>query len=162
MWYVLDDLTLRAGPEQWARTAIHAYHTHRADRTVVARNFGGAMAMHTIQSVDRNVPVMEVVASRGKAARAEPIAALYEKQRVHHVGVLADLEDQLINHTSAGYVGDRSPDRADALVWALSELSQGADGRISGHDLMATKTFVSAIPNEPYRRMFYLPLSFTR
>ena len=83
------------------------------------------MAMHTIQSVDRNVPVTEVTASRGKAVRAEPIAALYEKQRVHHVGVFPDLEDQLINFTSAGYMGDRSPDRADALVWALSELTQG-------------------------------------
>jgi phage terminase large subunit-like protein len=124
-WYVLDDLTLRAGPEQWARTAIHAYHTHRADRIVVERNYGGAMAMHTIQSVDRNVPVTEVTASRGKAVRAEPIAALYEKQRVHHVGVFPDLEDQLINFTSAGYMGDRSLDRADALVWALSELTQG-------------------------------------
>ena len=81
--------------------------------------------MHTIHSVDRNVPVTEVVASRGKAVRAEPIAALYEKGQVHHVGVLPDLEDQLINFTSAGYMGDRSPDRADALVWALSDLSQG-------------------------------------
>lgn len=124
-YYVLEDASLRASPEQWARRAILAYQTHKADRIIAEKNFGGAMVEHTIKSVDNQVPITLITASRGKVQRAEPIAALYEKGLVHHVGVFEDLEDQLVNFTSAGYMGDRSPDRADADVWALSELSQG-------------------------------------
>ena len=80
------------------------------------------MVEHVIRTVDPRVSYREVTASRGKVQRAEPIAALYEQSRVRHVGLFAELEDQLAAMTGAGYVGDGSPDRADALVWALTEL----------------------------------------
>lgn len=132
-YYVLEDATLRASPEKWARRAIMAYETHKADRIIAEKNFGGAMVSHTLASVSREVPVKEITASRGKVQRAEPVAALYEKGLVHHVGQeLGDLEDQMINFTAAGYMGDRSPDRADAAIWALSELSQGAEVEFVG------------------------------
>ena len=89
-YYVLDDGTLRAGPEMWAKAAIHLYRKHKADRIVAERNFGGAMVQHTIRTVDNGVPFKEVVASRGKVQRAEPISALYEKGLVHHVSVDRD------------------------------------------------------------------------
>ena len=77
---------------------------------------------HVIRTCDPNIPYRDVTASRGKIARAEPIAALYEQNRVRHAGAFNDLEDQLCAMTGAGFVGDGSPDRADALVWALTEL----------------------------------------
>jgi phage terminase large subunit-like protein len=76
-----------------------------------------------IKSVDASVPFKEVKASRGKIARAEPISALYEEGKISHVGELPDLEDQMCAMTSAGFIGEGSPDRADALVWAITELS---------------------------------------
>ena len=120
--YVLADRTAQLSPAAWGRRAVDAYRDHKADRIVAERNFGGAMVESVIKTVDRNVPVKLVTASRGKAARAEPIAALYEQGRISHVGAFAQLEDQMVCFTADGYVGDRSPDRADALVWALSEL----------------------------------------
>jgi hypothetical protein len=102
--------------------AVNAYREFKADRIVAERNFGGAMVEHVIRTVDRNVSYREVTASRGKIARAEPVAALYEQNRIRHVGAFAQLEDQLAAMTRAGYVGDGSPDRADALVWVLTEL----------------------------------------
>ena len=125
-FYVLADRTLRGSPQQWARAAVRAFHEFRADKIVAESNFGGDMVRHTIANEDRNVPVEKVTASRGKAVRAEPIAHLYEQGRVHHVGTLPQLEDQMIRMTSGGYMGDGSPDRLDAAVWALSDLSQGA------------------------------------
>lgn len=133
-YYVLEDATLRDAPAKWAKRAILCYQRHMADRIVAEQNFGGAMVKHTITSMDDDVPVEVITASRGKVQRAEPISALYEKGRVWHVQQLSDgskvdlsdLEDQLINFTSAGYMGDRSPDRADANIWAISDLSQGA------------------------------------
>lgn len=80
------------------------------------------MVRFTLASADKTVALKEMTASRGKVVRAEPISALYEQGRVHHVGVFSDLEDQMCNFTPSGYVGDGSPDRADALVWALTEL----------------------------------------
>jgi hypothetical protein len=93
--YVLDDLTLKASPAAWARRAVAAYHAREADRIVAEVNNGGDLVEHTIRTVDPNVPVTAVRASRGKATRAEPIAALYEQGRVHHVGVFPKLEDQM-------------------------------------------------------------------
>lgn len=117
--YVLDDLSLRASPEQWARRAVNAYYDHAADRLVAETNNGGDMVKLTIRTVDPNVSYKDVHASRGKATRAEPIASLYEQGRVHHVGVFSALEDQMCSWIP----GDRnSPDRMDALVWALSDL----------------------------------------
>jgi phage terminase large subunit-like protein len=120
--YVLADLTVKASPAQWGRIAVDAYRQHKADRIIAERNFGGAMVEHVIRSVDPLVPYRDVTASRGKIARAEPIAALYEQNRVRHCSSLQELEDQLCAMTGNGYQGDGSPDRADALVWALTEL----------------------------------------
>ncbi|MDH0869744.1 phage terminase large subunit [Agrobacterium pusense] len=120
--YILEDGTCQLSPEGWGRRAVDLYHRFRANRIVGERNFGGDMVRFTIATADKTAPFKEVVASRGKAIRAEPISALYEQGRVHHVGDFPDLEDQMCNFTSSGYVGEGSPDRADALVWALTEL----------------------------------------
>jgi phage terminase large subunit-like protein len=120
--YVLADRTCQMSPDGWGRRAVNAYHEFQADRIVGERNFGGAMVQFVIQTADRTAAFKEVVASRGKVVRAEPISALYEQGLVSHVGSFPDLEDQMANMTSEGYVGEGSPDRADALVWALTEL----------------------------------------
>jgi len=122
--YVLADCSGRYTPIEWARIAISVYRTHHADRIVAERNNGGDMVEATLRMVDQNVPVTTVWASRGKVTRAEPISALYEQGRMHHVGTFPQLEDQMTNFTSdfdreaAGY----SPDRLDAMVWAATEL----------------------------------------
>ncbi|WP_441229438.1 DNA-packaging protein [Tardiphaga sp. 215_C5_N2_1] len=124
--YVLEDLSGRYAPHEWAAKAITAYHRHKADRIIAEVNNGGAMVEGTLRAVDSRVSYKSVHASRGKVVRAEPIAALYEQKKVHHVGGFATLEDQMCGFTSdfdrgrAGY----SPDRVDALVWALTELSE--------------------------------------
>jgi predicted phage terminase large subunit-like protein len=115
--YVLQDVSLKASPAGWAQAAIQAYHRWQANVIVVETNNGGDMVEHTIHSVE-NVPVKQVRASRGKHTRAEPIAALYENGRIFHAGTFHDLEDQLTTWTP----GDDSPDRLDALVWAMTEL----------------------------------------
>jgi len=120
--YVLEDLSCKLSPDGWARRAVQAYYKHGADRLVAERNFGGAMVESVIRTADRSVSFKEVTASRGKAARAEPIAALYEQGRISHVKGLSGLEDQMTLMTMAGYAGDGSPDKVDALVWALTEL----------------------------------------
>lgn len=120
--YVLEDATCQLSPDGWGRRTVSRFHRWRADRVIGERNYGGAMVEFVIRTADKNVPYKEVVASRGKAVRAEPVAALYEQGKVSHVGTFADLEDQMCNFTAAGFVGEGSPDRADALVWALTEL----------------------------------------
>jgi phage terminase large subunit-like protein len=120
--YVLADRTCKLSPDGWGRAAVNAYREFKADRIVAERNLGGAMVEHVIRTVDPRVSYREVTASRGKVQRAEPVAALYEQNRVRHVGLFAELEDQMAAMTGDGYSGDGSPDRADALVWALSEL----------------------------------------
>jgi phage terminase large subunit-like protein len=120
--YVLADWTCKLSPDAWGRRAVAAYREFKADRIIAEKNFGGAMVEHVIRTVDANVSYREVVASRGKVQRCEPIAALYEQGRVKHAQSFPELEDQMCAMTSNGYVGDGSPDRADALVWALSEL----------------------------------------
>lgn len=120
--YVLEDATCQMSPEGWGRRAVDMYHRHKADRVVAERNYGGDMVRFTVSTADPKVAFKEVTATRGKVVRAEPIAALYEQGKVSHVGTFADLEDQLCNFTPSGYVGEGSPDRADALVWALTEL----------------------------------------
>ena len=119
--YVLDDLTVKASPHEWATRAVNAYHDYQADRIVAEVNNGGDMVEHTVRTVDRRVSFKQVRASRGKLTRAEPVAALYEQGRVHHLGVLSQLEDQMCSWVP----GDTSPDRMDALVWALTELMLG-------------------------------------
>ncbi|MDX2308068.1 MAG: phage terminase large subunit [Hyphomicrobium sp.] len=124
-YVVLADRSMRGSPAQWARAAIRAYHEFRADTIVAEVNFGGEMVRHTLQTEDPHVPVEVVHHSRGKAVRAEPVSNLYAKGEVDHADTFTELEDQMVNMTTAGYMGDRSPDRLDAAVWALSELSLG-------------------------------------
>lgn len=119
--YVLADRSGRFKPDAWARRAIEAYHEYQADRIVAEGNQGGEMVAHVLNTVQAGLPLRIVHASRGKATRAEPIAALYEQGRISHVGSLAQLEDQLCTWTP----GAASPDRLDALVWALTELFLG-------------------------------------
>ena len=118
--YVLADLTCRLSPDGWARRAVTAYHAHTADRLVAEVNNGGDLVERVVRTVDPDVSYKAVHASRGKQTRAEPVAALYEQGKVSHVGSLPDLEDQMCAYTPDGY--DGSPDRVDALVWALTEL----------------------------------------
>jgi phage terminase large subunit-like protein len=140
--YVLADVSGRYQPAEWARAAIAAYRSHRADRIVGEVNNGGEMIEATLRMVDPAVPFGAVRATRGKSARAEPVAALYEQGRIHHVGSFPQLEDQLCAFTqdfdrhAAGY----SPDRADALVWALTELlvsPRGGDAMFETYRLLA-------------------------
>jgi phage terminase large subunit-like protein len=122
--YVLQDLSGKYSPTEWAKIAVAAYQTHRADRIVAERNNGGNMVEATIRMIDPNAALSTVWASKGKATRAEPVSALYEQGRMHHIGAFPQLEDQMTNFTSdfdrgaAGY----SPYRLDALVWATTEL----------------------------------------
>jgi phage terminase large subunit-like protein len=120
--YVLADLSGRYSPEQWGAIAARAWTQYGADRIVGERNFGGDMVRAIVHAADRNAPYKEVTASRGKVVRAEPVSALYEQGRVSHVGRFGTLEDQQCNFSTSGYLGDKSPDRADALVWAITEL----------------------------------------
>lgn len=120
--YVLDDTTTRGTPRQWAERAIATFDRLEADAIVVERNQGGDMVKHTLQSVRPDLPIVEVTATRGKHVRAEPIAALYSMGRVSHVGTFSRLEDQMCQMTAGGYEGNGSPDRCDALVWALTQL----------------------------------------
>lgn len=116
--YLLEDRSLQGSPDEWARAAVTAYHRNRADRIVAEVNNGGEMVETTLRTVERSIPYKALHASRGKRTRAEPIAALYEQGRVHHVGTFAALEDEYCSWTP----GDDSPNRLDAAVWALTEL----------------------------------------
>lgn len=117
--YILEDLSVRARPMVWARIAINAFERYKADRIVAEVNQGGDMVEMTLKAAGgQNMPYTAVRASRGKHTRAEPVSALYEKGRVHHVGYLEKLEEQMISWVP----GDPSPDRMDALVWAVSYL----------------------------------------
>ena len=126
--YVLADLTGRMGPERWGRQAIVAAVTHKADCIVGEVNFGGDMVRAVIQSQaspHEIVRYKDVVATRGKVVRAEPISGYYQQDRVRHVGRFPALEDEMCNFSSSGYTGSKSPNRADALVWALTDLMLG-------------------------------------
>jgi len=128
---VVSDASLaRASPERWARGVASVAMAWKADRVVAEANQGGSMVESVLRAADCQMPIRLVHASRGKVARAEPVAALYEAGRVRHVGLLARLEDQLCGLMAGGtYEGPgRSPDRADALVWALTELMLGRRG----------------------------------
>jgi phage terminase large subunit-like protein len=126
--YVLADCSLEGGsPLDWGREAVAAFHRFDADRLVAEINQGGDMVETILRQVDETIPFRAVRATRGKGVRAEPVAALYEQGRVRHAGAFAALEDQLCllgADFDAGREGF-SPDRADALVWALTELMLG-------------------------------------
>jgi len=126
--YVIEDASVeKASPEGWAATVVGAAARHGADRVIAEGNNGGEMVASVLRAAEAGLPVKLVHASRGKSARAEPVAALYERGRVKHVGAFPALEDQLCGMMIGGeYQGPgRSPDRADALVWAITELMLG-------------------------------------
>jgi len=130
--YVLEDASLRASsPTAWARAALEAMARHGADRIVAEVNQGGDLVAEVLRQIDPLVPYRAVHATRGKAARAEPVAALYEQGRVFHVARLGPLEDQMMQMTAQGYRGTGSPDRVDALVWAVQDLILGPAARWS-------------------------------
>ncbi len=121
--YVLEDASVQGvSPNQWANAAISAMDRHGAERLVAEINQGGAMVEEIVRSIDPAVSYRGVHATRGKAARAEPVAALYEQDRVYHAQKMVELEDEMCLMTTRGYVGQGSPDRVDALVWALTDL----------------------------------------
>lgn len=127
--YVLADESMQGTPREWATAVVALYDEVRADQVVIEVNQGGDMVESTLRSVRPTLPVRRVRATRGKHIRAEPVASLYEQGRVSHVGMFPDLEDQMCEFTNEGYMGEGSPDRADALVWALTDLF----GRIIHH-----------------------------
>ena len=116
--YILEDASLRGSPQEWATAAIALYNKLKANYIIAEVNQGGDMVEAVIHSVNPNVPVKKIHASRGKELRAEPVSALYEQRRIHHVGFFADLEDQFCEWVP----GDKSPDRLDAAVHVLTNL----------------------------------------
>lgn len=120
--FVLEDASMRGSPMEWARAAVALSKKYDADGIVVEVNQGGDMVAHTIRAIAPNANIIEVRATRGKHVRAEPVAALYEQGRVRHVGQFPEMESQMCMFTTSGYEGEDSPDRVDALVWALTEL----------------------------------------
>ncbi|HNI74586.1 MAG TPA: ATP-binding protein, partial [Accumulibacter sp.] len=127
---MIEDASLKGTPAEWARRAVSLYRSYGADGIVVEVNQGGDMVSHVLRSVDPNVNIIEVRASRGKHVRAEPIAALYEQGRIVHAGAFPDLETQMTQMTVHGYEGPGSPDRLDAMVWAFTELFPGMVDRV--------------------------------
>ena len=123
--YVIEDASVKAGPATWGRVATTAYERHEANVVVGEVNYGGAMVQHVVQTARPRTPFKAVTASRGKHIRAEPFSALYEQGKVRHVGYMPELEDELCGFSTGGYMGIRSPNRADALIWALAELFAG-------------------------------------
>lgn len=129
--YILEDATVSGSPDTWAKAAITAYHKYKADRIIAEVNNGGDMIEYTLRTIENSIPITQVRASRNKQTRAEPVAALYEQLKVHHVGMFAALEDQQCQWIP----GDKSPDRLDAAVWALTELmlDQPGETKISAN-----------------------------
>ena len=119
--YILADYTMRGTPDQWAKQVIEAYDTHMADAVVVEINQGGQMVAQVLRTIRPSLPIIEVRASKGKQTRAEPISALYEQNKIHHVGIFVELETQMTEWTPDN---KQSPDRMDAMVWAFTELIQ--------------------------------------
>jgi predicted phage terminase large subunit-like protein len=120
--YMLEDLTCKAGPATWGRVATQAYERHSANTIVAEVNYGGAMVKNVIHSARPRTPFRAVTASRGKTVRAEPISALCETGKIRMVGFHQQLEEELYGFTTHGFMGDHSPNRADAFVWAMSDL----------------------------------------
>ncbi len=120
--YVLEDCTVKAGPKVWGTVATTAFDRHQADTIVGETNFGGEMVKFVIQTCRARTPFRKVTASRGKHVRAEPFSSLYETGKVRHVGIFDELEEEMTHFSTSGYVGTGSPNRADALFWALADL----------------------------------------
>ena len=122
---LIEDGSMRGTPLEWARRAIALHDRFEADGIVVEVNQGGAMVRHTLETVRPHIRIIEVRATRGKHVRAEPVAALYEQGRICHIGRFDTLEEQMGMMTDNGYIGEGSPDRVDAMVWAFSALFPG-------------------------------------
>lgn len=120
-YYILEDCSLRGTPDQWIRRSVLKYHEHQADRIIAEVNNGGDLVENLLRNTDKNVSYRSVRATRGKMLRAEPIAALYESEKVFHAGKFPELEEQMVFYNGRGNV---SPDRLDALVWAVTDLSE--------------------------------------
>lgn len=123
--YLLEDLTVKAGPAVWGKVVTNGFERHEADAVVGESNFGGAMVKFVIQTARPRTPVKMVTATRGKVVRAEPFSALYEQGKIVHNGTFQDLEDEMTAFSTAGYTGPNSPNRADAWFWVLAELFPG-------------------------------------
>lgn len=128
-YYVIADASLQGSPLEWGRAVVRTHHEQKGDRVIGETNNGGDLVEMNLRRVDQSIPFKAVHASRGKAIRAEPIAALYEQGKVHHVGTFPQLEDQMCEWDPA-LTNQRSPDRMDALVWALTELSGNTGGHL--------------------------------
>ena len=118
--YVLGDYSMKGSPSQWAKKVVQVYHHHEANLVVAEKNQGGELVQEVLRNVDRDLPIKLVHASKGKVARAEPVALLDEQHRIHHIGVLPELEDEMCLFVPGDM--DKSPDRVDARVWAITEL----------------------------------------
>lgn len=127
--YVLEDLTFSGGPAKWGKVVASAYERHEADRVIGESNFGGAMVEFVVKTANPNISYKAVHASRGKVIRAEPISALHETNKIKFVGDFHKLEDELMSFTTTGYIGEKSPNRADAFIWAMTELFPGMTKR---------------------------------
>jgi phage terminase large subunit-like protein len=155
--YVLADRSLRGSPDDWAKATVALYREFEADKIVAEKNQGGEMVEAVIRSVDRNVPISLVHATRGKLIRAEPISALYEQNRVHHVGRFDELEDQMCTFSSDYDRNNGSPDRMDALVWGISFLFDKMTGRrrhaapVEETNGYTIKDITDSHHNNPYR-----------
>jgi phage terminase large subunit-like protein len=152
--YVLEDLSGRYSPMDMAKKAIAAYRAHSASRVVAEVNFGGQMIEDLIRSVDQTVSYRPVTATRGKIVRAEPVAALYEQGKVHHVGMFAGLEDELCSFSPmvesrrpGQLVASKSPGRLDALVWAITDLALGESPSSLGARAFKGPSFTFGAPD---------------
>jgi len=123
--YIIEDDTCKGPPGVWGKIAVNAYERHEADLVVAEVNYGGGMVKYVIQTQRPNVRYKAVTATRGKVIRAEPFSALYDGGKIHHIGIFPELEDEMVSFSTAGYTGPRSPNRADALFWALTEIFPG-------------------------------------
>lgn len=123
--YMLEDLTVKAGPAVWGKVATDAYERHQADVIVAEVNYGGDMVRFVIKTADPRANFKKITASRGKVVRAEPIAALVEQGKIRFVGYHPELEEELAGFSKNGYIGEKSPNRADAFVWVMAELFPG-------------------------------------
>ena len=137
--YVLEDLSVKAGPRTWGNIVGSAFDRHLADKVIGEINYGGAMVEHVVQTARPRTPYEPVTASRGKAVRAEPISALAEQGKIRHAGNFMQLEEELCSFTKAGYVGTGSPNRGDAYVWAMTALFPGLTRRERKDDAKAER-----------------------
>lgn len=146
-FYVLDDVSDIYSPDKWGQAVVNLYRKRDADRVVAEVNQGGDMVEAILRSKHSDIPYSAVRATRGKAVRAEPIAALYEQGRVHHVGSFPQLEDQMCDWNPVS--DDKSPDRMDALVWGMTELSEGSDLAAYYHERAAAAEAKKNPPRAP-------------